>query len=336
MASYFDPDFGFSFWYPSSWFVKELSKPEKNYGAGLPVSKQFIVIDDNQRERIAISEFTSPDLAVTLPGGTCGYCAPVTFSFDKDRHQWMSVSSRLGGDVPISENDKRKIPQPADISVNTIGGLHMFKTNQRGDHMVVVPLSARNFVVVTGLSRDGNDISFNDDGVPLATTIKALDPTVATPVSLEERAKVIQKAADAYGISTDSLKKRTTTVTAYITSISGDKITLDYVDVYSGDEADIKMIEDGLCTKRGECLFTAPYVYNRNKNLQLRTFTVSKDAIILSDRDMKLTLSQIASSSIMIYRHINKGSYSYSVGSLFVITFNSKGEIFGIRQVFSP
>jgi hypothetical protein len=200
-------------------------------------------------------------------------------------------------------------------------------------------LSAQNFVIVTGLSRDGNDIIFNDDGVALARTIQALDPSVTTPVSIEEQTKVIQKEADAYGVNADNLKKSTTTVTAYVTSINGDKITLDYVDVYYGKVAQEKRIEDGECN---DCTVDeVPYhsVYYRNKNSQLRTFTVSQDVIVLDPRNRTTTLGYISDQGLSWLakdKFSKNPNLEYRQGRVFAFTFNGKGEVFSIRDLSTP
>ncbi|MFM2374094.1 MAG: hypothetical protein RLZZ234_89, partial [Candidatus Parcubacteria bacterium] len=65
----------------------------------------------------------------------------------------------------------------------------------------------------------------------------------------------------------------TTVVTAYITAVDEYSIELDYVDVFTDEEARKKMIEDGKCNSGGtitDCFPVTPPVYDRNISAGVR------------------------------------------------------------------
>lgn len=67
--------------------------------------------------------------------------------------------------------------------------------------------------------------------------------------------------------------------TAYIISLDGNKITLDYFDVLTGEDAERAAIEDGVCTLEqinNGCFPNGP-IYDRNINPKLRVFEVAQD-----------------------------------------------------------
>ena len=90
-------------------------------------------------------------------------------------------------------------PVAADVSNNTMGGVHMFAGTSRY-YSTIMPLSAHNFVVA--ISPNGTRID------PLIKTIIATDPSVATPVSKTEQIATIQAEVSAYGVvSTEELMR---------------------------------------------------------------------------------------------------------------------------------
>ena len=76
-----------------------------------------------------------------------------------------------------------------------MGGLHMFYASAgHCDLETIIPLSAKNFLIVTGSQGPGCD-THGPQAVSaefLAKTIVATDPSVATPVSTVEQKKIIQ------------------------------------------------------------------------------------------------------------------------------------------------
>jgi len=176
MSKYTDADFGFSFWYPSSWRVAV-----GHYGVEL--------YDSQGRDTdLGITKNTPTNGKLLLPGYACGPaegCVDLTYYFDATTHTWME---QRGTQTPI----------PTNVSTNTMGGLHMLNGNIRFGLGTVIPLSAHNFLMVDaspgGLG--GGEHNFQDY---LAKTIVATDPSVATPVSLVEQTATIQAEATKYG-----------------------------------------------------------------------------------------------------------------------------------------
>ena len=185
MTKYTDSDFGFSFWYPSAWQISSVAVNPYPLSEGTTLKHLLLT---GGTAPIHILEFTSPTRTISIGGGACGFCAPIKFYFDADAHTWMKQYPQ-----PDTEQGQSNIPQPADVSNNTMGGLHIFHgLSQRfGDS--TVPLSARNFVFVYAESQGENNIE-----LPLVNTIVALDPSVATPVSAAQQTQTIQAEANAY------------------------------------------------------------------------------------------------------------------------------------------
>ncbi len=141
-------------------------------------------------------------------------------------------------------------------------------------------------------------------------------------------------------LSDNSNQEKNTTVPAYIASINGDQITLDYFEIYTGVGAKNKMIVDGFCKINEDCnVFPA---YYRNINNQLRTFTVAKDVMISDARRRKISFNEFSSYSDVISKLVKDGPYSKDpsfeqrVGLKYMFTFNSKGEVSQIREIFNP
>ncbi len=173
MKKYTDTNFGFSFWYPDTWTVTTPNNPP--FGAQL---KSVTVVKSlglqpagQDYPSIIVQEAHSTTRTITDTGGA-GPIGPVTFYFDTTSHLWMTTPPEGDGAT-----------KPADISVNTMGGLHMFGGTSRFD-TTIVPLSADNFVVVG----DGGAAN----ATALTKTIVAADPSVAVPLSAAEQIKTIE------------------------------------------------------------------------------------------------------------------------------------------------
>ena len=90
-------------------------------------------------------------------------------------------------------------PVPANVSTNTMGGLHMLNGNVRFGLSTVIPLSARHFLIV-GAAPGGFGGGEHNIQDYLAATIVATDPAVATPVSTTQQTIIIQAEATKYGM----------------------------------------------------------------------------------------------------------------------------------------
>ena len=199
MSQYTDTDFGFSFWYPSSWTVTKTtptSKDDQGWFKDGSVMSVLEVHGTRWSNGVTIEEFYSPSLAITELGETMS-ASPVgvdqTYYFDTHAHAWMYKN------LTDETNRPSGTISPADISHNTMGGLHIFEGAARYATNVIVPLSASNFL---DISLNG-DIGFADERY-LADTITATDPSVATPTSTEVQLQTIQAEKDAYGALDDT------------------------------------------------------------------------------------------------------------------------------------
>lgn len=122
------------------------------------------------------------------------------------------------------------------------------------------------------------------------------------------------------------------TETGYITAISDNSITIDYVDILYGEPALKAMIADGKCNEGDtmEVCFPSVPLYDRNVNPKLRTFTLSPSVEAFTYFEEPLTvegLKEYGWSRVDAY-----GRY----GMLFTFTFNAAGEVTKIEGVFRP
>lgn len=196
MKQYTDSSFGFSFWYPNTWTVQ--STAIKNNYTGGTIQKTLTItppIAPNgwQSEPITIDEFSSPTREITIARDICSpmsgsFVAAHRYYFDTNAHTWMKEvpAYTAQSEKDVSEHSVPASTKAADVSQNTMGGLHMLDAGCSGS---VIPLSAKNFVVFSFNSRDTGPNYIN-----IAKTITATDPSVATPVSTNEQIQTITNA----------------------------------------------------------------------------------------------------------------------------------------------
>ena len=199
MTKYTDTSFGFSFWYPTGWQVTSVQKSDTTTYVGGTILKEITLKSNTDTDKtMTVSEFTSPSRSITdnaesgCPGGHCS--TTFRFYFDVSKGSWMyeipfGVDPESGGGRTIAPGTI----QYADVSNNTMGGLHIFNAGFRFADMIV-PLSAHNFVVVSDepLTIGPNFKKF------LTETIVALDPAVAVQKDVETEIATIQAEAKAY------------------------------------------------------------------------------------------------------------------------------------------
>jgi hypothetical protein len=175
MTKFTDKEFGFSFWYPSTWHVTPLK--DRPFGAQLAggnVVKSWSV--GQAGTEIVVQAFHSTLLTITDTGGA-GPFGPIKYFFDPKDHAWKVVSLDSNATTTITTFN------------NTMGGLHMFNGTSRFNTRII-PISADNFVVIG----DGG----GTDSTYLSKTVVALDPDVAKPLSDKDQNVVIKEAADYY------------------------------------------------------------------------------------------------------------------------------------------
>src|SRR3990167_292494 len=137
MQKYTDADFGFSFWYPSTWTVKSVGTWEGSWGDGTTV-KRIVVGPEGQA--ITLFEVSSATRSITI-GNPAKSGMEETYYFDSTLHTWMYKHDGASG------SSEKLITEPANVSSNTMGGLHMFTGRGTFGLNIAVPLSARTFVI---------------------------------------------------------------------------------------------------------------------------------------------------------------------------------------------
>ncbi len=194
MLQYTDSIFGFSFWYPATWSVQKKeafdTNPEKTYEGGSLIETITVSPPQGSSYGIAIEEFVSADKSIkdnSVCGPADGCPSAIRYYFDSSIHTWMKDSY-----FDYGQYSSPTKTAPADVSVNSMGGLHILRGNARFGDNVIVPLSAKNFLVVHNVGVGTNSIKF------LANTILALDPAVATPVSSAQQIQTIQAEGNEY------------------------------------------------------------------------------------------------------------------------------------------
>lgn len=139
-------------------------------------------------------------------------------------------------------------------------------------------------------------------------------------------------------------KTATTTVTAYVASIDGNKISLDYFDALTGIEAEKAAVADGRCTQEeidnNNGCFPNGTFYDRNVNPKLRQFTLSPSVSIITasafekapDGRTNMTVSELKTKIIN-----NKDSNGKNLMWLpFNVVINEKSEVVFMEEIFRP
>ena len=184
MTKYTESSFGFSFWYPSGWKVT----PEPN--GGIPTAEFTGVYDQNGKLLFTIQEVSASD------GDLIG-----SSQFDENKYYFDSQKSIwMMQHLTHADTNTGTPPQPADISANTMGGLHMFSRQSYDDQ--IIPLSATKFVHIEDNVSAAQGSTLKP--LPLAKTLVATDPKVAIPVSTAQQTATIQAEASAYGVSSNT------------------------------------------------------------------------------------------------------------------------------------
>jgi hypothetical protein len=189
MIQYTDPDFGFAFWYPSSWQILGAATKDTSSFPGGTLVKTLQV---GSPGGVIIYVVNSP--AQTITDEENGHASPIAqtkYFYNFASEQWMvaypeGISSGTGGATTT-----------ANISNTTMSGLVMLPSGRRFDTSIV-PLSTTIFLVVS----DGG----GNNAAVLAKTISLVGASV-NPSTLSS---TLQIEANAY-VST---QQKTSTNTA--------------------------------------------------------------------------------------------------------------------------
>lgn len=189
MQKYTDSDFGFSFWYPNGWELQTSPRSYISLSGGTIKKTIAVGATDNNGYMggVGIEEFASSDMSITdssAAGPAGNGSLSLTYFFNPTTHTWMAT------DI---DGENHSTTYAANVSTNTMGGLHMLGGNARFGDDYIIPLSAKHFLVVYALDAGGTR-----EGL-LANTILATDPLVATPVSTDEQIKTIHTEGLLYG-----------------------------------------------------------------------------------------------------------------------------------------
>jgi hypothetical protein len=198
MSKYTDSGFGFSFWYPTSWKLTQtpVTDPtESGWFQGGTIVKELVLANPNASDDdppgVIIQEFSSPTNSITELGQTKS-ASPVgadqSYFFDDRTHAWLYKmrSSPPDGGPPRTS--------PADLSNNTVGGLHIFDGAARHGANCIVVLSPTKFLVLT--TRDpGGDYLHRY----LAKTVVAVGANAAKRTNVQEQTGAIHKEGVLFG-----------------------------------------------------------------------------------------------------------------------------------------
>jgi hypothetical protein len=210
MSKYTENSFGYTFWYPSDWTVSQVAVQNPNkYGGG--VVEKTLEISNGTRS-VYIDQFHSNGLSIeeanneTIPGVTFVNDIDIVYSFDPTLDEWVvnfPTGSSVGNPNSRAWTDANpqgtKNPVPANVSNNTMGGLHILAGAQPFYSDNIIPLSADNFLVVsTAFSANNNDYLTLLGG--LVDTIGATNPKVATPIGPYDQINAIQQEKGAFTI----------------------------------------------------------------------------------------------------------------------------------------
>jgi len=234
MSKYTDTDFGFSFWYPTNWTIDV----NKNGAANLEdctLKKSFSVHGNLYANGITVSEYYCPDRSITLRGNNGANPVGMDFKyyFDTATHTWME------SDLSDPPNGSPRSTSPANVSINTMGELHIFPGQERFGTNVIIPLSAKNFLYVA----TNNDPGYISE-LLFAKTIVATDPSVGTPVSAAEQVAAIQAEKDSYTSQNDIPLPPAPKIQSLIpaTVNPGDTVTVNGSNFYSDTKVEISSV----------------------------------------------------------------------------------------------
>jgi hypothetical protein len=198
MSKYTDSEFGFSFWYPTSWKITERAVTDptsSGWFQGGTIVKELDLANpkasDDDPPGVIIQEFSSSTNSITELGHTES-ASPVgadqRYFFDSRTHTWMVdiLSSAVDDGPPRT--------LPADVSNNTMGGLHIFDGAARHAANCIVALSPTKFLVLSTMDVGGDFLHRY-----LAKTVVAAGSEATKEIDVQEQASAIHKEGVLFG-----------------------------------------------------------------------------------------------------------------------------------------
>lgn len=175
MSKYTDPDLGYSFWYPSGWYVKSNQDPQALAGHDLTMG--------DSSDGIIIKPIAYSDGTITTSAAGC----TAHYFYEAADARWMQSISGCDGAT--------NTPTPLDsASFTTMGGVPaLFSQNGLSNQSYIVPLHAKDATIALIVSPSGSFKGF----AQFVKTITVSDPAAA-PVGAAEQIQIIQAEKDAY------------------------------------------------------------------------------------------------------------------------------------------
>jgi len=175
LKQYTDHDFGFSFWYPGNWEVREKLWTDKNK---FPESNVMKYLEVGAAGNIYVFEVSSPKGMITDNPRAVPF-PPINYFWNVADKIWMTSSPK---ESPLGQSGATTT---ASITRKTMSGLPMFPGTSRF-HTSIIPLSPNKFIVVS----DGGKVIADY----LAKTVTLIGGSIDSP----EQSAVLKAAADAY------------------------------------------------------------------------------------------------------------------------------------------
>jgi hypothetical protein len=174
MGEYTDPDFGFTFWYPSSWQILGATTSDTTSFPGGTLVKTLQV---GSPGGVMIYIVNSP--AQTITDEENGHASPIAetkYFYNSASQQWMVV-------YPAGMNSGSSIATTtANVSNTTMSGLIMLPSGRRFDTSII-PLSTTIFLVVS----DGGGSNATVLAKTVSLTDVSVDPSILS-VALQAEA----------------------------------------------------------------------------------------------------------------------------------------------------
>jgi hypothetical protein len=193
MSRFTEPNFGFSFWYPTAWEVidEPVTDPTEDgwfqnatIVRELQIRNPAAAYDEDQPLGVILQELLAPTGLTEL--GRSKSASPVgvdgSYFFDSGTHRWMyaQLSEAPDGAPPAT--------YPAKISRRTMGGLPFFWGAKRGGADVIIPLDGSHFLVTSTMDPGGYQ-----SHIYLAATVVSTRPDAGEHASEQLRVDTIRR-----------------------------------------------------------------------------------------------------------------------------------------------
>jgi hypothetical protein len=156
MTEYKDAEYGFSFWHPSDWQIKQDRGQEKIFPGGRTVKTYSLT--DTRGDWVTVWVVTTRDMKITDMGGA-GPIGSITYSYDADKKKWMM-------EMP---DNKSAGPTETQTRYHTMAGQPIFPGTSRFNTSIV-PIADNTFVIVND-GGSGNAVYLAKTVVPAGSDV---------------------------------------------------------------------------------------------------------------------------------------------------------------------